>query len=171
MPHLRYPNESAEYRKARNALLTEEMALRRQIEAVAAQRRALPPGGEVPEDYRFERIRENAMPERVEMSKLFGRHRTLILYSFMYGPERDTPCPMCTPGMTVAPRPIHTSLAMVTPQGLPPFSTRSGLSIIRLRIGKVVALLAEWLPPVHIKQTLAAIEQNAPTVRGAPSET
>ena len=96
MPHLRYPNESAEYRKARNALLTEEMALRRQIEAVAAQRRALPPGGEVPEDYRFERIRENAMPERVEMSKLFGRHRTLILYSFMYGPERDTPCPMCT---------------------------------------------------------------------------
>jgi len=96
MPHLRYPNESAEYRKARNALLTEEMALRRQIEAVAAQRRALPPGGEVPEDYRFERIRENAMPERVEMSKLFGRHLTLILYSFMYGPERDTPCPMCT---------------------------------------------------------------------------
>jgi len=30
------------------------------------------------------------------MSKLFGRHQTLILYSFMYGPERDLPCPMCT---------------------------------------------------------------------------
>jgi predicted dithiol-disulfide oxidoreductase (DUF899 family) len=30
------------------------------------------------------------------MSKLFGRHHTLILYSFMYGPERDAPCPMCT---------------------------------------------------------------------------
>jgi predicted dithiol-disulfide oxidoreductase (DUF899 family) len=30
------------------------------------------------------------------MSKLFGRHHTLILYSFMYGPERDVPGPMCT---------------------------------------------------------------------------
>ena len=96
MAHLAYPNESAEYRKARSALLAEEMALRRQIETVAAQRRALPLGGEVPEDYVFERIGENGMPEKVEMSKLFGRHQTLILYSFMYGPERDTPCPMCT---------------------------------------------------------------------------
>lgn len=96
MTHLTYPNESAEYREARNALLAEEMALRKHIEAVAAQRRALPPGGEVPEDYLFERISENGMPEKVEMSKLFGRHQTLILYSFMYGPERDAPCPMCT---------------------------------------------------------------------------
>jgi predicted dithiol-disulfide oxidoreductase (DUF899 family) len=96
MSHLTYPNESAEYRKARNALLADEIALRRRIEAVAAQRCALPPGGEVPEDYRFERIGENGMPEKVEMSKLFGRHDTLILYSFMYGPERDAPCPMCT---------------------------------------------------------------------------
>jgi predicted dithiol-disulfide oxidoreductase (DUF899 family) len=96
MSQLTYPNESAEYRNARNALLSEEMALRRQIEAVATQRRALPPGGEVPEDYVFEWIGRNGMPEKVEMSKLFGRHRTLILYSFMYGPERDAPCPMCT---------------------------------------------------------------------------
>jgi predicted dithiol-disulfide oxidoreductase (DUF899 family) len=96
MTHLSYPNESAEYRNARSALLLEEMALRSQIEAVAAQRRALPPGGEVPEDYTFERIGENGMPETVEMSKLFGRHDTLILYSFMYGPERSAPCPMCT---------------------------------------------------------------------------
>lgn len=94
--HLIYPNESAEYRKARNALLTEEMALRKQIEAVAAQRRTLPSGGEVPEDYLFERIDQNHRPEKIEMSKLFGRHDTLILYSFMYGPERDRPCPMCT---------------------------------------------------------------------------
>ncbi len=96
MTHLTYPNESAQYRDARNALLAEEMALRKQIEAVAAQRRALPPGGEVPEDYLFERIAGNGMPERVKMSTLFGRHQTLILYSFMYGPERDAPCPMCT---------------------------------------------------------------------------
>jgi len=96
MSHLTFPNESAEYRKARNALLASEIALRKQTESVAAQRRALPPGGEVPEDYVFERIGENGMPETIEMSKLFGRHDTLILYSFMYGPDRDAPCPMCT---------------------------------------------------------------------------
>lgn len=63
MTHLKYPNESAGYRKARNALLAEEIALRRHSEAVAAQRRALPPGGKVPEDYVFERIGENGAPD------------------------------------------------------------------------------------------------------------
>ena len=43
-----YPNDSAEYRRARTALLAEEIELRRHIERVAAQRRALPPGGEAP---------------------------------------------------------------------------------------------------------------------------
>ena len=43
MQHITYPNESAAYRAARNALLDDEIALRRQIEAVAAKRRALPP--------------------------------------------------------------------------------------------------------------------------------
>ena len=47
-----YPNDSAEYRRARTALLAEEIELRRHIERVAAQRRALPPGGEA-RDYRF----------------------------------------------------------------------------------------------------------------------
>ena len=51
---IRFPNESAEYRRARKALLAAEIELRRQIERVAAQARALPPGGEVPEAYRFE---------------------------------------------------------------------------------------------------------------------
>src|SRR6202040_959134 len=60
MEHLRYPNESTEYRAARNALLNDEIALRAQIEAVAAKRRALPPGGKVSEDYVFERIGKNA---------------------------------------------------------------------------------------------------------------
>src|SRR5436190_12202701 len=82
MEHLRYPNESAEYRAARNALLDEEIALRAQIEAVAAKRRALPLGGEVAHDYVFERIGNTSMPESVKMSELFGPHDTLILYSF-----------------------------------------------------------------------------------------
>ena len=52
--HLSFPGESVEYRAARNALLGEEMELRRQIERVAAQRRALPAGGMIPEDYLFD---------------------------------------------------------------------------------------------------------------------
>ena len=51
-----FPNETPEYRAARDALLASEMALRRQMEAVAAQLRGLPRGGEVPEDYRFDAI-------------------------------------------------------------------------------------------------------------------
>ena len=96
MAHLSYPNESDDYRAARNALLDAEIALRAQIEAVAAQRRALPPGGTLPEDYVFERIGANEMPEKVRLSELFGPHDTLILYSFMYGPDREKPCPGCT---------------------------------------------------------------------------
>ncbi len=91
MEHLHFPNESAEYRRVRNALLEEEMALRRQVERVAAQRRALPPGGVVPEDYRFDGA---AGP--VTLSKLFGGKETLAVYSFMFGPERERPCPGCT---------------------------------------------------------------------------
>ena len=96
MERLAYPNESAEYRTARNALLGAEIALRRQLESVAAMRRALPPGGAVPEDYVFERIGANGMPEPIALSALFADKPSLILYSFMYGPDRDTPCPGCT---------------------------------------------------------------------------
>ena len=41
----RFPGETAAYRAARDALLAAEAALREQTEAVAALRRALPPGG------------------------------------------------------------------------------------------------------------------------------
>ena len=75
MPHLQFPGESAEYRTARNALLDAEVALRRQIEAVAAQRRALPPGGEPPEDFVFERIGANERPETVTRCAAVRTHR------------------------------------------------------------------------------------------------
>jgi predicted dithiol-disulfide oxidoreductase (DUF899 family) len=88
---LRFPNESAEYRKARNALLAEEIELRRHIEHVAAQRRALPLGGAVPHDYRFQ-----SEHGPVTLSQLFGKHDTLVTYNWMYGPRRERPCPMCT---------------------------------------------------------------------------
>ena len=87
-----YPNDSADYRAARTALLAEEIALRRHIERVAARRRDLPPGGEVPRDYAF--IAEHG--RQVRLSELFGDHDTLITYIWMYGPGRERPCPMCT---------------------------------------------------------------------------
>jgi predicted dithiol-disulfide oxidoreductase (DUF899 family) len=86
-----YPNDSAEYRKARTALLAEEIELRRHIERVAAQRRALPLGGQPP-DHRFRD--ENG--RTVGLPDLFGRHDTLVTYFWMYGPQRERPCPMCT---------------------------------------------------------------------------
>ncbi|THK34978.1 DUF899 domain-containing protein [Ensifer sp. MPMI2T] len=86
-----FPNESDDYRRARNALLAEEIELRRHIERVAELRRQLPPGGEVTKDYRFEG--ENGP---VTLADLFGSKDTLIIYSYMFGPKREKPCPMCT---------------------------------------------------------------------------
>jgi predicted dithiol-disulfide oxidoreductase (DUF899 family) len=95
--HIRFPNESATYRQARNRLLEEEMDLRRQIERMAAQRRALPPGGEVPQDYVFSKADATGAPVKVRMSELFEPGKSsLAIYSFMFGPERERPCPGCT---------------------------------------------------------------------------
>ena len=92
LEHLHFPNESASYRQARNALLNEEMELRRHIERVAAQRRALPAGGTIPEDYR-----SRAKGGPIRLSELFAPGKdTLAIYSFMFGPERERPCPGCT---------------------------------------------------------------------------
>lgn len=88
---VRFPNESEAYRRARDALLAEEIELRRHIERVAEQRRALPPGGEVTKDYRF--VGENGP---VRFAELFGDKQTLAVYSYMFGPQRARPCPMCT---------------------------------------------------------------------------
>jgi predicted dithiol-disulfide oxidoreductase (DUF899 family) len=88
---VRILNESADYRAARTALLAEEIELRRHIERVAAQRRALPPGAPVTGDYRFE-----GEDGPTDFAGLFGGKDTLIAYSFMFGPQRERPCPMCT---------------------------------------------------------------------------
>ena len=86
-----FPNESDAYRQARNALLVEEIKLRRQLEQVAALRRGLPPGGEVKKDYDFEGESGPAT-----LADLFGDKDTLIIYSYMFGPQRKNPCPSCT---------------------------------------------------------------------------
>ena len=87
---VRFPNENAEYRHARTALLAEEIELRRHIERVAEMRRALPPGGEV-KNYRF--VGEDGP---TDLAGMFGDKQSLVVYNYMYGPQRERPCPMCT---------------------------------------------------------------------------
>jgi predicted dithiol-disulfide oxidoreductase (DUF899 family) len=112
-PDIRFPGESGEYRRERNRLLEAEIELRRTIERVAAHRRALPPGGAVPDDYRFERAVGGE--GEVRFSELFAPGKdTLVIYSFMFPrssgdtrpgpgsgetarlPLAETPCPSCT---------------------------------------------------------------------------
>src|SRR5581483_6111155 len=103
-----YPNETPEYRAARDALLEQEIELRRAMEDVAAARRNLPPGGEIPEDYVFV---DAAGP--VRLSQLFAGKGSLAIYSFMFPrypdddrlgeiggaiarlPLDEWPCPSC----------------------------------------------------------------------------
>jgi predicted dithiol-disulfide oxidoreductase (DUF899 family) len=111
---LMFPGESAEYRAARDRLLEQEIELRRAMEAVAAARRELPPGGAVPEDYVFEHAGAQGAPTGVRLSELFAPGKdSLVIYNFMfprtYGGDRpgpstgqtallpldEGPCPSC----------------------------------------------------------------------------
>jgi len=96
MSEPRYPNESAAYRKARETLLKDEQELIDKTRALAEKRRQLPPGGRIKEDYTFEWARDGQIGRRVKVSELFGDKNTLILYSWMFGPNWDKPCPSCT---------------------------------------------------------------------------
>jgi predicted dithiol-disulfide oxidoreductase (DUF899 family) len=111
---LTFPNESEAHRRARARLLDEEIALRRAMESVAAARRALPPGGEVPEDYAFDALDQQGRVGKIRLSELFVEHTdTLIVYHFMFPrhvsddrpqpaigslkdlPKSEGPCPSC----------------------------------------------------------------------------
>jgi predicted dithiol-disulfide oxidoreductase (DUF899 family) len=98
MHEIRFPGESEDYRAARDELLRAEIQLRRQIESVAAQRRALPLGGEAPTDYVFtESSIADDSSHAVALSDLFqDGSDTLVIYSFMYGPAMQAACPSCT---------------------------------------------------------------------------
>ena len=100
---MRFPGETPQYRRARDELLEAEIALRRQIEAVAAARRRLPVGGAVPTDYEFEEWDPAAGTGRtIRLSELFEAGKnTLFVYSFMFNPgpsgrPLEAPCPLCT---------------------------------------------------------------------------
>src|SRR5262249_20965070 len=96
MTEPRYPNESREYREAREALLKDEQELVDRVKALAARRRTLPPGGQLKEDYVFQWANEGKVGQRVKFSELFADKNTMLIYSFMYGPNWDNPCPSCT---------------------------------------------------------------------------
>jgi predicted dithiol-disulfide oxidoreductase (DUF899 family) len=102
MHDVRFPGESDEYRDARDELLRAEIELRRRVEAVAAQRRALPVGGEVTTDYAFQDWNPaTGLPRTVHLSELFAPDKdTLFLYSFMFKPGPNgpltEPCQLCT---------------------------------------------------------------------------
>lgn len=88
-----FPGESDAYRAARTALLAKEIELQRALDGVAEERRTLPPGPEIAKDYRFATMNGG---DAVGLADLFGGHDTLVVYFWMYGPERPRPCPMCT---------------------------------------------------------------------------
>src|SRR5436189_6373826 len=82
---IRFPGESADYRAARDRLLEREIELRRAMEAVAAARRALPPGGAVPEDYVFDAAGPGGKAIQVRLSELFAPGKdSLVIYNFMF---------------------------------------------------------------------------------------
>lgn len=87
-----FPGESADYAEAREALLAAEIDARRVLTRLAEQRRALPPGPIVEGDYRF----RDADGKELGLADLFDGKDTLVTYFWMYGPERERPCPMCT---------------------------------------------------------------------------
>jgi predicted dithiol-disulfide oxidoreductase (DUF899 family) len=91
-----FPGESREYRAARDRLLAQEVALRRAMEAVAAARRELPPGGRLPCDYVFQGAGADGAPREVRLSELVAPGKdSLVIYSFMFprDPEDQTPGP------------------------------------------------------------------------------
>jgi predicted dithiol-disulfide oxidoreductase (DUF899 family) len=92
-----FPNETPEYRRARNELLQLEIKARRAIEDAARTRRALPLGGVVPEDFTFQECDGGGNVRETKLSELFTPPlQTLVIYSYMFGPKREEPCPMCT---------------------------------------------------------------------------
>lgn len=87
-----FPGESEDYALARQALLAEEIEFRRHMTRLTDQRRALPPGPVIEKQYRF----RDEQGFEVGLIDLFGDKDTLVTYFWMYGPERERPCPMCT---------------------------------------------------------------------------
>jgi predicted dithiol-disulfide oxidoreductase (DUF899 family) len=156
MSELRYPNETKEYRAARDALLKEEQELIARTKALAEKRRKLPDGGALKEDYTFQWAGGGKLGKKlgepVKFSELFGDKDTLILYSFMYGPNWDKPCPSCTSLMdgfdrawySVAQNAAFAAVAKARPEQIDAWAKERGWSQIPLLSGHESSFQADY---------------------------
>jgi predicted dithiol-disulfide oxidoreductase (DUF899 family) len=156
MGELRYPNETKAYRDAREALLKDEQELVAKAKAVAQKRRKLPPGGALKEDYVFQWAgggnAGHKLGERVTFSELFGDKDTLLLYSFMFGPNWDKPCPSCTSLMdgfdrawySVAQDAAFAAIAKAPPEKIDAWAKERGWSQIPLLSGAQSPFQADY---------------------------
>ncbi|MDF3073271.1 MAG: hypothetical protein K0S54_938 [Alphaproteobacteria bacterium] len=163
-----YPNESPDYRAAREALLKDEQELVAKTKAVAAKRRTLPRGGRLKEDYVFQWANEVKLGQDVKFSELFGQHDTLLLYSFMFGPNWDKPCPSCTSLMdgfdrtwySVNQNAAFAAIAKAQPERIADWARKRGWSQIPLLSGYASTYQADYkcqaenddkqLPVMHV---------------------
>jgi predicted dithiol-disulfide oxidoreductase (DUF899 family) len=100
---LDFPGETAEYRAARDKLLEQEIAQRREMEALAVARRALPPGGLIPQDYEFDTMGGGGKPAKVKLSDLFAPGKdSLIVYNMMFPRHKNDPRPKAATGPTAS---------------------------------------------------------------------
>ncbi len=187
--NITYPGESAEYRAARDRLLEREIALRREMEAVAAERRALPPGG-VAHDYVFEGVDGS-----VRLSELFAPGKdSLAIYSFMFPrdptddrlgaaagetarlPLLEQPCPSCVALLDqldglVEHAEQHLSLAVVAKSPLPrvlAFANERGWRRLRLLSSAGTAYNRDYLaetPEGHQRPMLNVFHRDGEAVR------
>ena len=152
MSDVRYPNESADYRAARDALLKDEQELIARTKALAAKRRTLPRGGKLKEDYVFQWAGGNKLGEPVKFSELFGGKDTLIIYSWMFGPGWDKPCMSCTSLMdgfdrawySVAQDAAFVAVAKAKPEQIDAWATERGWTQIPLLSGHGTAFQKDY---------------------------
>lgn len=168
MNELRYPNESPAYRSARDSLLKDEQELVARVKALAERRRTLPPSGALKEDYVFQWASGGKTGQRVRFSELFGDKTTL--YSFMFGPNWDKPCPSCTSLMdgfdrtwySVAQDAAFVAVAKAPPERIDAWAKERGWSQIPLVSGHASPFQADYrcqgesddmkLPVMHVFQ-------------------
>jgi predicted dithiol-disulfide oxidoreductase (DUF899 family) len=152
MSETRYPNESQAYRDARDALLEDEQELVAKVKALSEKRRKLPLGGQLKEDYVFQWASDGKVGKPVKLSELFGDKKSLLLYSWMFGPNWDKPCPSCTSLMdgfdrtwySVAQNAAFAAVAKARPEQISAWAKERGWSQIPLVSGSQSPFQADY---------------------------
>ena len=175
-----FPNESSEYRAARNALLKREVALRKEMESVAEQRRALPPGPVVSDDYLFDAWDDDGNLIKVRLSELFRQGSdTLFFYHYMFPRNSEDDRPRMA-GSSVAECRERRGRARPAPcleQGIAT-CTRTFATVTEAPIERVMAFAAEpgdwrkcWFPREVKRERRGYAERSADHDRVPPRRT